>query len=128
VGSPYLLGEGVARDPAEAVRWLRRAAEQDMAPAQFDLGVCYRDGDGLTKDPGQAAAWLRKAEGGHPSWTAAGRVSQQRKAVGTIARCAEATCVAPGPSPTAAHRAAGLRFTWPAYPHACAAVHPWTLA
>lgn len=50
------------------------------------------------------------------------------EAVGTIARCAEATCFAPGPSPTAAHRAAGLRFTWPAYPDACAAVHPWTLA
>ena len=34
-------GEGVAKDQVEAVKWFRKAAEQNLAEAQYDLGLCY---------------------------------------------------------------------------------------
>ena len=34
-------GEGVAKDQVEAVKWYRKAAEQNLAEAQYNLGVCY---------------------------------------------------------------------------------------
>ena len=34
-------GEGVAKDQVEAVKWYRKAAEQNYAEAQYNLGVCY---------------------------------------------------------------------------------------
>ena len=61
-----LSGTGVAKDEAEAVRWYRRAAEQDDANAQFNLGVCYYNGTGVAKDDAEAVHWYRKAaEQGH---------------------------------------------------------------
>lgn len=59
-------GNGVAKDMVEAVKWLRKAAEQGLPQAQGALGVCYRDGDGVEKDYALAAMWFRKAaEQGH---------------------------------------------------------------
>ena len=50
----------------EAIQWFHKAAEQDYAEAQFDLGNCYYYGWGVTKDYTQAVAWYRKAaEQGH---------------------------------------------------------------
>lgn len=59
---------------AEALKWLRRAAEQNHADSQCDLGGWYERGyfyDGLVspiaQDESAAAAWYRKAaEQGHP--------------------------------------------------------------
>ncbi len=45
----------------EAVKWFRRAAEQNLAQAQYNLGVCYRDGDGVAKDEAEVVKWFRKA-------------------------------------------------------------------
>src|SRR6266496_1681980 len=42
----YDKGEGVAKDQVEAVKWYRKAAEQNYAKAQFNLGVCYDEGAG----------------------------------------------------------------------------------
>ena len=42
-----MLGNGVPKDDAEAVRWYRLAAEQGNAEAQFELGYMYDQGDGL---------------------------------------------------------------------------------
>jgi TPR repeat protein len=58
----------------EALKWLRRAAEQNHADSQCDLGRWYERGyfyDGLVspiaQDESAAAAWYRKAaEQGHP--------------------------------------------------------------
>jgi TPR repeat protein len=61
-----MYGEGVAKDPVEAVKWYRKAAEQGIAEAQNNLGVCFMNGEGVAKDPVEAVKWYRKAaEQGH---------------------------------------------------------------
>src|SRR5260370_1425275 len=52
---------GVAKDEAEAVKWFRKAAEQNVADAQFSLGVCYANGQGVTEDAAESVKWFRKA-------------------------------------------------------------------
>jgi hypothetical protein len=49
------------RNPVQAASWWRKAAEQNYAPAQRDLGVCYANGLGVAKDEAEAAKWYRKA-------------------------------------------------------------------
>ena len=47
LGRAFFSGTlGVAKDKAEAVKWFRKAAEQNVADAQFSLGVCYANGQG----------------------------------------------------------------------------------
>ena len=46
---------------AEAAAWWRKAAEQDNAPAQLNLGVMYQNGVGVTQDYVQAVQWYRKS-------------------------------------------------------------------
>jgi TPR repeat protein len=48
---------GVSRDPAEAVGWYRKAADQGYAPAQTSLGYMYQEGVLLQRDPVQAVHW-----------------------------------------------------------------------
>ena len=49
------------------MEWLRKAAEQGHAEAQYSLGMCYRRGRGVDKDYAKSLEWLRKAvEQGHP--------------------------------------------------------------
>ena len=50
-------GSGVPKDPVEAVKWCRKAAEQGYAAAQHNLGVMYYNGTGVIKNPAQAHAW-----------------------------------------------------------------------
>ena len=51
---------------AEAIVYLRRAAEQGSATAQSDLGGCYYYGEGVPKDYVEALVWFRRAaEQGH---------------------------------------------------------------
>jgi uncharacterized protein len=66
--SQYELGQafdggslGVAKNEAEAVKWYRRAAEQNDAGAQCALGVCYANGQGVAKDEAEAVKWFGKA-------------------------------------------------------------------
>ena len=47
--------------PAEAVRWLLLAAEQNDATAQYNLGYHYLKGEGVAKDEAKAVEWCRKA-------------------------------------------------------------------
>jgi TPR repeat protein len=62
LGRAFFSGAlGVAKDEAEAVKWFRKAAEQNVADAQFSLGVCYANGQGVTKDDAEAVKWFRKA-------------------------------------------------------------------
>lgn len=54
-------------DYPEAVKWLRKSAEQGYAPAMCDLGICYENGEGLKQDFKEAARWVRmSAERGWP--------------------------------------------------------------
>jgi hypothetical protein len=56
----------IEKNPAEAVKWYRMAADQGYAHAQCNLGVCYDTGQGVAKDPVEAVRWMRKAaEQGH---------------------------------------------------------------
>ena len=54
-------GIGVPQDEAEAVKWLRKAAEQGNAAGQSRLGTCYAQGMGVPQDEAEAVKWLRKA-------------------------------------------------------------------
>jgi hypothetical protein len=62
LGAAFLFRTfGVAKDAVEAVKWLRKAAEQNDADAQTLLGTCYVDGQGVTKDYAEAVKWFREA-------------------------------------------------------------------
>src|SRR6266568_281491 len=62
LGRAFFSGTlGVAKDEAEAVKWFHKAAEQNVADAQFSLGVCYANGRGVAKDDAEAVKWFRKA-------------------------------------------------------------------
>ena len=62
LGEAFFRGElGVAQDETEAAKWFRKAAEQNLAEAQYNLGVCYAKGQGVAQDAAEAVAWYRKA-------------------------------------------------------------------
>ena len=45
----------------KSVNWLRKAADQNLAKAQYELGMMYAKGRGVTKDEVEAVKWFRKA-------------------------------------------------------------------
>jgi TPR repeat protein len=49
------------KDYDEAIKWYRKAAEQDFASAQFKLGGMYQAGQGVEKDFSEALRWYHKA-------------------------------------------------------------------
>lgn len=70
LGTLYRDGEGVDKDPAEALAWFLRAAKPDIRRARFKQGLpeaqievakMYREGIGTAPDPKRAAHWLRLA-------------------------------------------------------------------
>jgi len=62
LGGVFSLGSmGVAKDEGEAVKWYRKAAKQNYAPAQNELGLYYAKGLGVVKDEVEAVNWFRKA-------------------------------------------------------------------
>lgn len=48
-------------DKAKAAEWLQKAAEQECAQAQYNLGICYFKGDGVSMDEAKAVEWWQKA-------------------------------------------------------------------
>lgn len=62
LGLMYDYGHGVERDPAHAIEWYTRAAEQGMPLIQHDLGVKYFQGqNGIPQDYQAAAKWWEQA-------------------------------------------------------------------
>ena len=57
----YASGRGVAKDEVEAMKWTRKAAEQNFPQAQFALGLFYEDGKVLNTNYVEAVKWIRKA-------------------------------------------------------------------
>jgi TPR repeat protein len=49
------------KDYAEAMRWLRPAADQGNAPAQVNIGRLYYHGWGVAQDYRAAMSWYLKA-------------------------------------------------------------------
>ena len=67
LGLAYLTGDGVGKDDAEAVKWLRKAADQDNPLGERYLAEMYFKGRGVQADNAEAAKWLRlAAEQGDP--------------------------------------------------------------
>ena len=61
LGSIYDQGLGVNKDPAQAVRWFRKAADTGNRDAIFQLATMYEQGRGVPQDPKLALDWYRKA-------------------------------------------------------------------
>ena len=61
VARMYLSGEGVSRDGAEGLKWLRKAALAGIGVAQYQLGAYYEWGVEVPQDYGDAARWYRMA-------------------------------------------------------------------
>ncbi len=61
LGILYETGQGVPKDPEQAVAWYRKAADQGLAGAQNQLGLMYQNGWGVAVDFAQATDWFRKA-------------------------------------------------------------------
>jgi len=51
----------VEQDDVAAVRWVRAAAEQGNAGAQFNLGAMHYNGNGMLVDYAAAAKWWKLA-------------------------------------------------------------------
>ncbi len=61
VGTKYLNGEGTAKDPAAALRWLQRSAVHGQAVAQYLLATLYQQGVGTPVDMTKATQWYEAA-------------------------------------------------------------------
>jgi hypothetical protein len=62
----YGLGRGVEQNDSEALRWLRKAAEQGDPHAMFNLAALLVKGRGGSVDMDEAITWYRRsAELGH---------------------------------------------------------------
>jgi len=62
LGMFFLDGQfGLAKDVVEAVKWFRKAADQNLAVAECQLALCYAEGQGVEKNEVEAVRWLRKA-------------------------------------------------------------------
>jgi hypothetical protein len=57
----YHKGKGVDQNDKEAVKWLRKAAEQENAFSQKSLGILYLKGKGVEQSDKEAVKWFRKA-------------------------------------------------------------------
>ena len=68
LGESYYFGEnGVEKNIAEAVKWIRKSANLGNANAQYRLGYCYMNGKGVLVMPNTAIKWWYKsADQGQP--------------------------------------------------------------
>lgn len=65
-GKCLYTGSGVPKDPAEAFRWFKTAADSNLNIAQYNLGVMYLKGVYVPKDMTEARSWFEKAaKNGH---------------------------------------------------------------
>ena len=58
LGVKYDFGQGVDKDPAQAIHWYRLAAAQGHGGAQFNLGGMYFEGLGVKRDLLRATMWF----------------------------------------------------------------------
>jgi len=61
LGWMYANGRGVARNDAEAVKWLKKSVEQGNAYAQNELGAMYISGRGVAQNDAEAVKWFAKS-------------------------------------------------------------------
>ena len=61
LGFIYAAGQGVEKNPIEAVLWFTMAAEKGKKEAQEYLAYAYYRGEGAVIDPKKAIEWWKKA-------------------------------------------------------------------
>jgi TPR repeat protein len=61
VARRYDEGNGLPKDPEQAVRWYRKAAEAGDAPSMTRLAAALAKGRGVKKDEAQATMWYSEA-------------------------------------------------------------------
>jgi TPR repeat protein len=61
LGTCYLYGRGVPKDPGEGARLFRKAADGGHAEAQYNLAVCYSQGQGVELSETEMLKWLKLA-------------------------------------------------------------------
>ena len=61
LGLKYATGQGTEDEYLQAVRWYRKAADQNHALAQLNLGLMYASGQGVAQSDTEAVAWILKA-------------------------------------------------------------------
>ena len=61
IGVMHAEGKGVAKEPAAAIRWFRRAASQGYAEAEYQLGVIHEFGHGVDEDKAMARRYYERA-------------------------------------------------------------------
>lgn len=62
LGTYYFRGaEGLAKDPAQALDWFRKAAAAGDAEAAYNLGSCYKGGVGVEENSAEAYRWFVRA-------------------------------------------------------------------
>ena len=54
----YQHGQGVQQNPREGAEWIKRAADQGSASAQYRLALMHQEGLGVPKDPDKAKELL----------------------------------------------------------------------
>ena len=52
---------GVEKNVPEALKWIRKSADQNCPEALYQLGACYENGEGVERNLDEAEAWYRKA-------------------------------------------------------------------
>jgi TPR repeat protein len=77
-------------DTAQGIEWIRKAAAQQHAPAEFQMGQVYDFGFGAAQNDREALAWYRKAadHGSAPAQRTVGEFYQKGR--GVTADAAEA--------------------------------------
>ena len=61
LGLKYAQADGVAKNEAEAKKWLRKSADQGYTVAEFVVGLNYFNGEGVKKNYGEALKWFHKS-------------------------------------------------------------------
>jgi hypothetical protein len=61
LGAVYAVGQGVKQDFKEAMKWWRKAAEQEDVKWQAGLGMMYYKGKGVKQDDKEAGKWFHKS-------------------------------------------------------------------
>ncbi len=61
LGIMYDYGQGIEKNPAEAMKWYIKAAEQGIPVVQHDVGVKYFQGTGVKQNYLEAARWWEQS-------------------------------------------------------------------
>lgn len=59
----YSPGKACSQGESQAEKWLRKAADQGHAKAQYSLATLYRNGVGVAQSDAAAMSWYQKAAG-----------------------------------------------------------------